>query len=118
PEFDIARPFRQEGETEALSLLDRAMQADPEHVHARHIGRWPDSLFNAAMVLRRLPEMALKDKDLPLGTRLRLRSVITRQTDPLFAEIVPATKPETACNGDSGKKGRGAHAAEAGTDAS
>ncbi len=120
--FDIARPFQNSGETEALSILDRAVRADPEHVHAQYVGRWPDSLFNAAMVLRRLPGMALEDKSMPFGMRLRLKSVMARQTDPLFAEIAPAVataaEPEKAAGGKKDKKGNDAPVAgEGGADA-
>ncbi len=107
-DFDIVKPFCQDGETEARSLLARAVQADPEHVHAKYVGRWPDSIFGAAMVLRRLPGQALEDTSLPFGTRLRLKSVMARQTDPLFSQIVPvlATESEKAAGRDAGKKSK------------
>ncbi len=102
--FDIARPFQNNNETDALSILERAVLADPDHVHARYVGRWPDALFNAALVLRKLPGKALEDKSMPLGTRLRLRSVMARQTDPLFAEIVPAAEQAKTVISAGGKE--------------
>ncbi len=99
-EFDIAKPFKRKGEAEPQSILDRAMAEDSAHIHVRHVGRWPDVLFNSAMLGRRLPATTLRDQQIGFGTRVKLRHEMLA-ADRLFGDIVPFEKDGSSKEGSS-----------------
>lgn len=90
-EFDICQPFKTKDEQISRSILARATAEDPEHIHHRHVGRWPDILFNATMISRRLPAKVLQDKLIGFGTRTKLR-IEMLAIDRLFTEILFSKK--------------------------
>ena len=94
-EFDICQPFKTKDEQISRNILARATAEDPDHIHHRHVGRWPDILFNATMISRRLPAKVLQDKLIGFGTRTKLR-IEMLAIDRLFTEILFSKKDDVS----------------------